>query len=96
MRILPPKGESLVFPFGKAGGSLQSSTAHTLPNPQPRLDGCRRIRECGHFKLRQQAEAIRSPKPSRRVQKLRLFLGFWPSITPRFQDALKMLGCRFE
>ena len=39
-------------PGRRGQGSIQcpSFCAHTLPNPQQRFDGCRQIRECGHFK----------------------------------------------
>jgi hypothetical protein len=46
-------------PTGRRGqGSIQClpSCAHTLPNPQQRLDGCRQFRQCGHFKQLEHAD----------------------------------------
>ena len=39
-------------PGRRGQGSIQRLPfcAHTLSNPQQRLDGCRQFRQCGHFK----------------------------------------------
>ena len=46
------------------------------------------------FQAPQQAAAIRSPKPSRRVPKLRLILGFWPLITHPSSSRKLSSSCR--